>query len=160
MKERYKVIPRTLCFVFYKDEVLLIRGSEKKEWSGKYNAVGGHLEKEEGIIDSANREIEEESGLKPNDTKLKGIIHVCNFFEKDVMLFVTSSTSDTKNLQYDHNEGTPEWKKISDLEELNVFEDIKPILQQITMMKKDQIFTALSKFDGRGNLLEFNIRNN
>ncbi|EKE00128.1 MAG: hypothetical protein ACD_22C00089G0010 [uncultured bacterium] len=160
MKQRYSIIPRTLCFIFHKDEVLLIKGSEEKEWTGIYNALGGHIEKGEGIVDSANREIKEECGLEPKDTKLKGVIHACDFFEKNVMIFVTSSTSDTKQVVCDHNEGTLEWKKISDLGSIKIFDDIKPILKQLVSMKKDGVFLALSQFDGKGKLLKFDIQTN
>ena len=85
MAERHSVIPRTLCLVFYGDEILMIKGSEKKDWSGIYNALGGHIEKGESVIESAEREIREESGLTVFETKLKGIVHASNFFGKDVL---------------------------------------------------------------------------
>jgi 8-oxo-dGTP diphosphatase len=158
MKERYSVIPRTLCFIFHADEVLFIKGSDNKDWSGKYNALGGHLEKREGIVASANREIKEECGLELTDTKLRGIIHACDFFGKNVMVFVTSSTSITKKVVADHNEGILEWKKVSELDTLNIFEDVKPILKQMVSMKSNEMFLALSQFDGKGKLLSFDIK--
>ncbi len=160
MKERYTVIPRTLCFIFHNDEILLIKASDQKEWQGTYNALGGHIEKGEDIVDSANREIKEECGLSPLDTKIRGIVHACDFFNKNVLMFVTSSTVATKEVINDHNEGTLEWKKVSELDNLKIFDDIKPILQQITSMNSSDTFLALSQFDGKDKLLSFNIKVN
>lgn len=125
-----------------------------------YNALGGHIEKGEDIVASANREIKEECGLSPLDTKLRGIVHACDFFNKNVMMFVTSSTVTTKEVINHHNEGTLEWRKLSDLGSVKIFDDIKPILQQITSMKSNDIFLALSQFDGKDKLLSFDIRTN
>lgn len=158
MENRYSVIPRTLCFIFHGDEVLLIKGSDQKDWSGIYNALGGHIEKGEDIINSANREIKEESGLSPIDTKLKGIIHACDFFGKNVMIFVTVSTAKTKEITQDNREGILEWRSVRDLDSINIFQDIKPILSQIISMKEGEIFLAVSQFDGKGKLISFDIR--
>lgn len=55
-KERYKVIPRTLCFVKNKNNILLIKYAERKgELYGYYNALGGHIEGGEEIIENAKK---------------------------------------------------------------------------------------------------------
>jgi len=157
MTNRHSVIPRTLCFVFHKNEILLIKASEKKEWAGKYNALGGHIEKGESVINSANREINEESGLEVTDTKLRGILHVSDFFGKNVMMFVTSSTTDTKAVT-SNDEGELEWIKISELNKLTMFEDIKPILKHLLKMQPEELFMGTSKFDGKDELLSLDIK--
>ena len=46
--ERYKVIPRTLIFLFNNNKVLLIKQNEKEKIGfGRWNGVGGHVEKGE-----------------------------------------------------------------------------------------------------------------
>src|SRR5260370_42114690 len=61
---RYSIIPRVLCFVTWMDEVLLLKGApDKKLWAGKYNGLGGHVERGESGHAAAQREILEESGL-------------------------------------------------------------------------------------------------
>lgn len=158
MPVRHTVIPRAMCLVFYKDEVLLIKASDEKEWSGIYNPIGGHIEKGESIIESAKREIKEESGINPLNIKLKGIIHVTNFFSKDIMMFITSSIVKTKKLLYQHDEGKLEWVKLTNLTKIKIFEDVKPIIDRVLKMKTGEIFVGTSEFDGKDRLLALDIK--
>ena len=157
MAERHSVIPRTLCLVFYGDEILMIKGSEKKDWSGIYNALGGHIEKGESVIESAEREIREESGLTVFETKLKGIVHASNFFGKNVMMFVTSSKANTKEVM-SSDEGELIWIKETEIDRLRMFEDMKPILERVIGMKPGEIFVGTSEFDGKDKLLALDIK--
>src|SRR5260370_42272735 len=74
---RYSIIPRVLCFVTWMDEVLLLKGApDKKLWAGKYNGLGGHVERGESAHAAARREIQEESGLSVTDLCLRGVINI------------------------------------------------------------------------------------
>lgn len=160
MTTRHSVVPRTMCFVFYKNKVLLMKASKKKDWEGMYDPLGGHIEKGEGIITSAKREIKEESGLKAVNTKLCGIVHVADFFGKDVMMFVTSSQAKTNKIKTASDEGIAEWININDLDKIKVFEDVKPILKQVLKLEKGKIFIGLSRFDGQDKLVSLEIKLN
>ena len=107
-EKRHVVVPRVLCFVFKGNEVLLLKSSAKKDWYGFYEPPGGHIEKGEDVVSCANREIYEETGLRVKDTGLAGVIHVTGFFGKDVMLFVTKSTTMTSKV-VNSREGEPVW---------------------------------------------------
>ena len=49
-RDRYTVIPRTLCFVTRGDRVLLLRGAlTKRIWANKYNGIGGDVERDGSI---------------------------------------------------------------------------------------------------------------
>lgn len=157
MKQRHSVIPRTLCFVYMGDEVLFIKAGDAKEWAGTYNPVGGHIEKGESIIDAAEREIQEESGLKVSKTKLKGVVHVSGFFGKDVMMFVTESFSDTKKIT-ESSEGSLVWKKLNEIDNLKLFEDMHPLIKALKSLKPDEMFYGVSEYDGKDKLLSINLK--
>ena len=80
-KQRHSVIPRTLVFVFRNGKLLLIKYSGKGEHQTKekedrrdiYNALGGHIEANEDIIDNARREAKEEAGVDLINPRIKGI---------------------------------------------------------------------------------------
>ena len=87
---RYVVVPRTLSFLLCDERVLLLRGAPNKRlWSGKWNGIGGHVERDEGVFQSALREIGEETGLQMTDLRLSGLVHVSGLKESSgVILFV------------------------------------------------------------------------
>ena len=145
-----------MCFVFYNDEVLMMKANATKEWDGTYDPVGGHIEKGESIIDNALKEIKEETALDVQNTKLRGVVHVSDFFGKDIMLFVTSSEAITKDVTANY-EGDLEWVKIDKIDNLKIFEDVKPILKHVLTMKSDEMFFGISKFDGKDKLLSLDI---
>lgn len=158
MSEVHTVVPRTMCFVFFGDEILLMQGKDKG-WGEIYDPLGGHIEKGEGVIASAEREIKEECGLTVRDTVLRGIVHVSNFFGKNVMLFVTSSVAESKEIRASE-EGEPVWIHKDNLDKIKMFEDVKPILQHVLEMEKGKIFVGNSEFDGKDQLLALDIKIN
>ncbi len=157
MKDRHSVIPRTLSFIFNGNKVLLMKGSAKKDWEGFYDPVGGHIEKGESVIEAAKREIEEETGLEVDNIKLRGVVHVTGFYGKDVMMFVTSSTTEKEDIT-NSDEGNLEWINLSDVDSLHVFEDLKPILKHVIEMKSNEMFFGSSVFDGKDKLLSLDIK--
>src|SRR5512140_3395669 len=63
-KDRYMLIPRTAIFLRRGDEYLLIKGAPTKRlWAGKYNCLGGDVERGEDVLSAAKRELEEEAGI-------------------------------------------------------------------------------------------------
>ncbi len=156
MGQRYQVIPRVLCLVYFQDEVLLIKGSKAKDWAGVLNGVGGHIEKGEGVIEAAEREIEEETGLKVKNTRLKGVVHVDNFFEKQIMMFVTTSQAETKEVVA-NEEGELVWIKVHELGNHKVMEDLEEIMRGVDSLKPGEMLEGLSRYD-EGKLTKLKLR--
>jgi len=60
-------IPRTLCFITHGSDVLLMkRGEHTRIFPGRYNGIGGHLERDEDPLTGALREITEENRITHN----------------------------------------------------------------------------------------------
>lgn len=62
----------TLCFVKYKEKLLMINRI-KPPFMGLWNAVGGHLLEGESAEDCAIREVFEESGIKVKNAVLQSV---------------------------------------------------------------------------------------
>ena len=63
----------TICFIKQGNKILLVN-REKPGWMGSWNGVGGHIEENETPTQCIIREIHEETGLKVNEVKFKGIV--------------------------------------------------------------------------------------
>lgn len=122
------VIPRTLCLVTYGEDILLLkRGVHKRVFPGKYNGLGGHIERDEDPLSGAIREIEEESGLKVKNPRLRGVINIDAGKESGIMLFVYTAealTRDTKPT----DEGTLEWVPLKEVAGKDLVEDFPYLL--------------------------------
>src|SRR5260370_13179065 len=89
---RYTVIPRVLCFVTSGEDVLLIKGApSKKLWAGKYNGLGGHVERGESVQAAALREIQEEAQVDVTDLRLRGVVTIDLGDEPGIGMFVFSA---------------------------------------------------------------------
>lgn len=123
------------------------QSKEKADRKDIYNPIGGHVEKGEDIIESAQREAVEEAGIKLLNPKVRGIIHIDGFAGKDIVNFIIVGTAEDEPVK-SSLEGELEWVKISDIPGLNVFKDIQPILDKLLSLKLDEMFTGVAGFNG------------
>lgn len=150
---RYTLIPRTLIFIFRGDDVLLIKGSpQKKLWPGKYNGLGGHIEKGEDPLSAARRELLEESGLVCAELMLCGTIIVDTGSNPGVAIYVFRGDYQSGNL-VPSNEGLLEWVAVKNIQEVNVVEDLTTVIPQILAQEKgERSFSAIYSYDSSDNL--------
>lgn len=145
-KDRYMLIPRTAIFLRRGDEYLLLKGAETKRlWAGKYNCLGGHVERGEDALSSAERELLEEAGVTA-DLWLCGTL-IVDAGEIGVCLFVVCG----ENVQGEvkaSKEGSVEWIARDALAQLPVVEDLPILLEKISAMRKgDAPFSARSFYE-------------
>ena len=138
---RYKMIPRTLCFVFHDDDVLLLRGApDKGLWANLYNGVGGHVERDEDVFSAALREICEETGWRATDVedlKLRGLIHVdASDSQTGIMLFVFTAIALLRQTRASA-EGTLEWVPRARLLDYALVEDLPVLLPRVFSLADD-----------------------
>jgi 8-oxo-dGTP diphosphatase len=148
---RYQLIPRVSIYLRDGDSYLLVKGSPgRKRWPGKYNGVGGHLERGEDVLAAAARELKEETGLDAN-LWLCGII-VVDAGEVGVGLYVFSGDMVGGSLRHSV-EGSPEWVPFDHVPTLSTVEDVPVLLTRIHRMHRgDEPFAGRSFYDSEGQL--------
>lgn len=151
---RWLTIPRTLCFITHGNDVLLLRrGEHKRIYPGRYNGVGGHLERDEDVLTGVLREIQEETGLEVADVRLRGVIHVDAGEATGILVFVLSAEAAGREV-VNNTEGTLEWVPRAEVEGLPVVEDLPDILPlALDAGPDDPPFFAHTSYDAADHLI-------
>jgi len=122
-----------------------------------YNRVWWHIEYWEGIIESAKREIYEETWLTL-DTKIVAICHASGFFWKNIMNYVTfCETTEIDVIECE--EWTLHRVDIDHLESIQLFEDVKLILDIVLKDNTSTIYSIKTIFDEQWNMITCEIEN-
>lgn len=124
----YTPIVGTLGYVLSEDrkKVLLVHRNARKEDQhlGKYNGLGGKLERDEDIVSGMKREIAEEAGIICTEMLLRGTINWTGFGPKGEdwigFIFLIQAFS---GIPYTKNdEGDLQWVAIKELDHLPMWE--------------------------------------
>jgi len=137
----------TLCLL-EKDNQYLLQDRIKKDWKG-YTLPGGHVEKDESIVDAIIREMQEETGLTILNPKLCGVKQFP--IEGGRYLVFLFYASEFTGELVSSEEGKMHWVKKEELSNVNLVDDFMELLQ----VMQDE---ALSEFqyvieDGKWKIL-------
>ncbi|KAA3647975.1 MAG: 8-oxo-dGTP diphosphatase [Chloroflexi bacterium] len=134
-KDRYAVIPRALIFLTRGDKVLLLKGAPtKRVWPNKYNGVGGHIERDEDILNAARREVQEETGLTCENLWLCAVVNIDTGQDLGISMHVFLGES-LEGEPRSSDEGTLEWINKDTIQELDLVEDIPHLLPRVLAMQ-------------------------
>ncbi len=125
MSRTEKVELTALCLL-EKDNQYLLQDRIKKDWKG-YTLPGGHVEKDESIVDAIIREMQEETGLTILNPRLCGVKQF-PIEEGRYLVFLFRASEFTGEL-VSSEEGKMHWVKKDELESVNLVEDFKELLQ-------------------------------
>lgn len=137
---RYHVVPRTLIFITHGGKVLLLKGAPRKRiWANLYNGIGGHVEKDEAVSESARREVAEEVGIQDvSNLRLRGIVNIATDDpQAGIMLFIFTATTPTYAVTTS-SEGTPEWVDWNMLPPEAMAPDLPILLPRVLQMADDE----------------------
>ncbi len=149
----YTVIPRTLIFLTRGDSLLLLKGApDKRLWAGKFNGIGGHIESGESPLQSARRELLEETGLDVRTLQLRGVVHITMPETPGVMLFVFVGEAHTYDVRTSE-EGTPTWVSMHELYDLPLVEDLHELLPRV--LASGSVVSAHYTFTDKGLQMAF-----
>lgn len=157
--DRYQLIPRTLIFLTYNDQVLLLRGApDKRIWANLYNGLGGHVEQNEDILNAARRELYEESGLHFSDLWLVGVINVDTGQNPGIAVFVfrgdLSAAEGEVVTGLKSPEGELEWVPVSEIKGLPLVEDLPRLIPKVLSTTREAApFIARYSYDDQGKLI-------
>lgn len=103
MSDKYdRMVKKSVtCFLYYRNEYLLLKRSENKRIDpNKLNGVGGKLEQGEDYLTAAIRETEEETGYKisPENIKLSGVVILEGGYSEDWVMCFFKIKVESKNI--------------------------------------------------------------
>jgi 8-oxo-dGTP diphosphatase len=153
-QRRYALVPRTLVFLFCDDRVLLLLGApDKRTWPGCYNGIGGHLERGENLLEGAQRELLEETGLGSVDLHLCGLITVEVEPERGVLIGVFRGEVPSCSPVRPCSEGSGRWLTLAEAARLPLVPDLLQILPRVFAWKpQSPVFHAHSFYDDQETL--------
>ena len=127
MDKTERVELTTLCLI-YQWNKLLLQDRKKEDWKG-YTFPGGHVNRNESIVDAVIREIKEETGLTIFHPQLCGIKQFP--IENGRYLVFLFKTSEFEGTLHSSNEGKMEWVDRNQLANYKTAEDFEELLHVI-----------------------------
>jgi 8-oxo-dGTP diphosphatase len=151
----YTPIVATLGYLLSPDgrQVLLIHRNRRPDdpHLGKYNGLGGKLERGEDVIACIRREVREESGLECDSLVLRGTVSWPGFGKhgEDWFGFIFRIDRWSGTPRADNPEGTLEWVPVERVRELPLWEGDRHFLPLVFEWTERQFHGVMPYRDGR-----------
>lgn len=146
MDRTEKIELTTLCLIYQGNKILL-QNRVKKDWKG-YTLPGGHVERDESIVESVIREMKEETGLTIKNPRLCGVKQFP--IEEGRYIVFLFKTDEFEGEIVSSDEGRMEWIDRSEVPNINTVHDFEELLN---VMEDESLteFTYVAQ-DGKWNV--------
>jgi 8-oxo-dGTP diphosphatase len=151
----YTPILATLAYILSPDgrQVLLVHRTRRSDDAhyGKYNGLGGKLDRGEDVVAGMRREVREEAGLECETLALRGTISWPGFGKQgeDWFGFIFRVDRWTGVPKKENPEGTLEWVEVERLMELPLWEGDRYFLPLVFERTDRQFHGVMPYGDGR-----------
>ena len=123
---RTETVELTVLCLIHKEDKYLLQDRVKKDWKG-YTLPGGHVEKDESIVDAVVREMQEETGLTVRSPRLCGVKHFPIEGGRYIVFLFEADEFEGKIISSE--EGQMHWVNKDELQSVNLVNDFRELLQ-------------------------------
>jgi 8-oxo-dGTP diphosphatase len=155
VRKMYTPVLATLGYVMSPDakRLLLVHRNRRPDDThfGKYNGLGGKLERDEDVVSCMRREVREESGIECTLMRLCGTVSWPGFGKggEDWFGFLFRIDSWTGQVQLTNDDGTLEWIELTCVAALPLWEGDRHFLPLIFERNERQFHGVMPYRDGR-----------
>ena len=138
----------TLCYIEYCGKYLMLHRTKKigDENADKWVGIGGKLEDGESPFDCVRRELLEEVGVAPVGLRYRGLVtFVSDIYGTEYMHLFTANGYEGE-INYDCDEGEPEWVDKSEVSSLPIWEGDKIFFELLD--SEDGFFSLKLCYEG------------
>ncbi len=145
----------TLCYVMDgKNTLMLYRNKKENDvHEGKWNGLGGKVEKGESPEECVLREVYEESGLSIKTPRMHGFITFPDFDGVNDWCVFIFTANEFEGILIDSKEGNLEWIQNEKVKDLNLWDGDKIFLD---WLREDKFFSGKFNYSW-GELIDYKV---
>ncbi len=125
---RTENVELTVLCLIHKENQYLLQDRVKNDWRG-FTLPGGHIEKDESVVDAVIREMKEETGLTIINPRLCGVKQFPIEGGRYIVFLFSADKFSGEVLSSD--EGEMHWVSKEELSKVNLVDDFNQLLQVI-----------------------------
>ena len=146
----------TLCYIKKDGKTLMLHRTKKENdiHEGKWVGVGGKIEKGEAPEECAVREVFEETGLKAEELKLRGLLTFPDFNNSEDWYGYLYVVEKFSGEIIESPEGDLKWVEDSKLFELDMWEGDELFMR---WMLEDRMFSAKFVYDENEKMKDYSV---